>query len=219
MENTKKITLTEALSKLKLLNKKIEKKDKSISEFSFIDYRIGKSKKGEISQKTEEEIKQEGEKFFQSYITLVENRDLLKSRIAQANASTKVKFNDKEYTIVELIELKNQLPSKKMTLTRLQNQYTTTMAQYRYAIDKSREKVQSLLSERLGTDSKNQNADEIEKLANSLAELNKATLIDPLNLKKIIEDLEQDIDLIENELDTKLSIINARTEIEVPETV
>ena len=215
----KKITLTEALSKLKLINKKIEQKIVKLSSVPFIDYRIGKSSKGQMTGLTEEEIKKDGESTLDSLNQLTKNRDILKAKIAQANAKTEVDFGGNKYTIVEIVELKKMLPQKKVILSKLQGIYSRTQREYSAALEESRNEVQEMLSKRLGSDAKNQNAEEIKKLSESLSELNKVVLMNPLKLEEIIEEMEQEIDFIENELDVKLSIVNAQTFIEIPDEI
>ena len=133
-----KLTLTEALVKLKLYDKKIEKKYQILSIGKIIDIQKGKSNKLLYSDLEITNFKNEAKSYIDSIKQLIKNRATLKSKILEANAKTKVTIANTEYK-----------------------------------------------------------------------------LINPLNLEKIIDELNREIEEFESEVDVKLSIANSNTFIEI----
>jgi len=211
----RKITLTEALAELKLLDKKIDKKLRELRSSVLVDYKVGKSQVGSMSRKTEEEIKKEGLSLLQSLTDLIKNKKQLKAKIAETNATTKVTIAGNEYTIVEAIERKRNLENEKQIVDQLTHQYNNVWEQVLTINENAKEEVDRLLESRLSTDSKNQNAKEIEELMKVLLINKEAQIVDPLNVKEMAEKLNEEIEQFEKEVDIALSIVNAKTEIEI----
>jgi len=212
----RKITLTEALAELKLLDKKIDKKiNKLRSNASLVDYKIGKSQVGSMSHKTEDEIKREGQALLQSLMDLIANRKQLKAKIAETNAITKITVAGNEYTIVEAIERKRFLEKEKTVVNLLMHEYENVREQVLDINERAKDEVDRLLESRLSTDSKNQNAKEIDELMKVLLMNKEAQIIDPLNIKETAEKLNEEIEQFEKNVDIALSIVNAKTEIEI----
>ena len=207
-----KITLTEALAKLKLTEKKINKTSKELA-FA-VSYKAGDSRvtaRGEDIASYTEKVKAQ----YQSARALIENYRKLKSAIAQANATTKVTVAGKEYTIAEVIERKNSIKFDKDVRDKLS--YALSVAQD--AVTDINERVEgeidSLLTAKLGADSKNKGAEEIKESVKQLKSLKEAALVDPLNVEEEISKIDTEIEEFLSEVDVKLSIVNAQTVIEV----
>ena len=213
----KKLTLTEALAELKLLDKKIDKKiyELNLGKFYLIDYKVGKEKVTRKNKLTEQEIKDKAGSILQSLTDLMENRKILKAKIAEKNAVTKVTVNGKDYTIVEAIERKNNLSKEKEVVEILLSQLDSINRKVTDINERANKEVDTLLEAKLSSDSKNQNAQEIENLTKILLENKIATIIDPLNINEIVEKLQNDIDEFERQVDVALSIVNATTYIEI----
>jgi len=211
----RKITLTEALAELKLLDKKINKKLNELRSSVLVDYKVGKSQVGSMSRKTEDEIKQEGKSLLQSLTDLLNNRKQLKAKIAETNAVTKVTIAGNEYTIVEAIERKRNLDNEKQVVQYLMQQYDDAWEHVLDINERAKNEVDRLLESRLSTDSKNQNAKEIEELMKVLMANKEASLIDPLGVKQLADEINESIEQFEKEVDIALSIVNAKTEIEI----
>jgi len=108
-----KLTLTEALVKLKLYDKKIEKKYQTLSIGKIIDIQKGKNSKLLYSDLEMDNFKNEAKSYIDSIKQLIKNRAILKSKIVEANAKTKVIIANKEYSIAEAIERKNSIECDK----------------------------------------------------------------------------------------------------------
>jgi DNA repair exonuclease SbcCD nuclease subunit len=217
--SVKTITLTEALAELKLLDKKIHKsmQDLAYKGAPVIDYIVGKKKTTEKYNLTEEEIKKEAQSKIDQLNALIANRGKLKAVIARTNAITQVTIAGKIYTIVEAIERKNNLKIEKELLEILNHAVEGVTEKVRRINENARNEVDRLLEAKLSTDSKNQSAQEIESLAKILLENKEAKVVDPYGVAKLIESMNNDIEIFEREVDVALSIINATTTIDIEE--
>jgi pyrrolidone-carboxylate peptidase len=75
-------------------------------------------------------------------------------------------------------------------------------------------RLDGLLTSELGKDVKT-NPDTITALRNSFMETNKVEVVDPMNVKKMAKELEEEIDSFESNVDWVLSEANGKTMIEV----
>jgi len=206
----KKITITEALSKLKITAKKIDKGSRTIRIAGI------KNAKGVVNGNSQEnEFLKKVRDDFQSMRDLEKNYQDLKSKIAQSNATTEVTVNGKKYTVVEAIERKNRIEQEKENLTSILRAYVKVENEVAMQNEQITRRIDNLLETKLGADSKNQKADDVVELKSKLFDADKVELVVP---KEILEQVEKSIEDIENfsaEVDVALSIINAKTEIEV----
>jgi len=210
------MTLTEGLSKLKLYDKKIEKTLNEIVRGSvIIDYKKANSQTTEKYKKTVDELERDSKAIIDKYKALTKNRDTLKAAIAQANATTTLTIAGKTYTIVEAIERKRTIENDKMLLNYLKNKFSDIQSKVDYINEKAQEQANAIIETKVGAEAKNSKPEDIKALYDLIYEKNKVEMVDPLNVEKLIEELEETIDAFEQEVDINLSIVNARTEIEV----
>jgi len=210
------MTITEGLSKLKLYDKKIEKVLREIvNGNSIIDYKKANSQVTEKYRRTVEELEKDSKAIMDKYKALTKNRDALKAAIAQANATTMVTIAGKKYTIVEAIERKRTIENDKTLLNYLKNRLNDVQSKVNYINEKAQEQANAIIETKVGAEAKNSKPEDIKALYDLIYEKNKVEIVDPLNLEKLIQDLEELIDAFEQEVDINLSIVNARTEIEV----
>lgn len=216
MSNEKQtVTITEALSTLKLVDKKISKKLQELrnSNNYTIDYKIGNSNKGEYTLLTEDELKRKASGTLDSITNLIKNRRTLKAKIALSNASTEVTVNDSKMTVVECIEYKNSIQQDKDFAQLLDRIYSDIQNGYQTEVESARDKITSLLNAKLSSDSNKNNNSEL--LATELGNIYNPTLMDPINLNDYISGLKEKIERFETDVDVVLSISNANTFIEI----
>jgi len=211
-----KMTLTEALAKLKLYDKKIEKQFHEMRYGgAVVDYIVGNENKGRTTGKTVDELKEHAKSKVQKTQALINNRNKLKAVIAQTNAVTPVKVGDKEYTIVQAIERKLGIENEKRFVDILEEQLTGVKNKVSQINLRAQEKANQIVEAQVSAEAKNKKTEEIEALYNLIYEKNRAELVDPIDIEKTIENLKEDIENFEQNIDVALSIINAKTEIEV----
>ena len=207
------ITLTEALAKLKLLDKKIDSKLRSLRTTGVVDVVVGKDNKGRRTLKTEEEIKNNATSLIQSIQSLMKNKNALKAKIAQKNAETFVEINGAKYTVVEAIERKRLIGREKDFIMLLERQVQTAKNEVMELNEEASDQVSRLIESKLSSDSKK--TEDTSKLSQELMELYKARLVDPANVEKLVEEMKESIEEFETNVDVALSVVNAQTKIEV----
>ena len=116
MANKVKMSITRALAQVKLIESKLGR------AFAGFDVEInGKLKY--FPNFTTEQFEKEAMVEVNSFEDLFKNRLKIKSAIARANIDTKILLLDTEYSIIELIDLKNSSQYKKNVYTNLINNY------------------------------------------------------------------------------------------------
>lgn len=194
-----KITITRALSKIKLLDKKI---NKNTSAGKFVTYKVG--------QKIQEEITPIAD--FQSVQDLIKERNKLKVAVMLSNSTVEVSVGGDVYKVIEAIERKTSIKYDVSLLKALRNQLDNA----RYRVDDQNEDVQrrldKLLEASVGKDGKQ---DDIKAIVEPFEKRNLAALEDQLGIEAKIEELETFIDDFLSEVDLSLSESNATTLIEV----
>jgi len=211
------ITLTEALNELKLLDKKINKKLRNLSSGNDRVLDVVKGNKDECvySRMKVQDFKNEARSNLDSILALMKNRQELKSKLAEANAKCTVKIGSKEYSIAGAIERKKSIQFDKDLIIILQDILEQTEHQVNSSNDRVEKDVDKLLEARLGSDAKNVNSDEINSIRETLLNPKLMKLIDPLDLKKIVSDLNTEVEEFETEVNTKLTIVNSTNTIDV----
>ncbi len=204
---TRELTITEGMQEMKLLSAKI---DKLISNTTFVDlYRSN-------SNTTPELLCKDTAEKFQSLQDLIDRRSRIKSAIMQSNAVTSVKIADKTYTVAEALAAKTSILDKKALLERLREGRTRVYNELTsYNADRQR-KIDALIEKSFGRDNNGrQHAEDIQSITDIYIKKNYASIVDPIQIDKVITSLEEEIEQFENAVDHKLSYINAITMIKV----
>ena len=204
---TRTYTVTEALQELKLLSKKI---NNGISSSTFISlYRSDSNQDPAL-------IGKDYTSKFQSVKDLINRRARIKAAIMQSNATTKVQIGDKEYTVAEAISTKEYLKDYDNLVEQLKMAKASVDTQLATYNVQRQNKIDDLINRSFGREGTNkQNADDIKNITEIYMKKNYATVVDPINLEKAIEELDEYIQTFKSQVDYKLSYINAITTIEV----
>lgn len=208
-KEVKSMVVSRVLVELKLVDKRITK---ALGESQFVGSCVGK--KPVSGFKTNDEFGTLAKASFTSVTDLIKYRQALKDALVKSNATTKVKIGDVEMTVAAAIERKTSIQYEKQLLQRMQYQFTSQQN----AVDRKNEEVEQRLDRMLETNfGKDGKADKdaIEAISKPYRENNEAKLVDPLNIKKEIEELSKSIETFEAEVDLALSTSNATTTVEV----
>jgi len=147
---------------------------------------------------------------------LVKRRDTIKRAIVLSNAQTPVSIgtgpNKWIGTVAEAIEHKSSLTYKKSLLVKMKACIASVDIEYERATEAVEKRLDALLSSELGKDIKT-NPETIAALTSSFTENNMVELVDPMDLKKMTKDLEDEIDSFESNVDWVLSEANGKTMI------
>ena len=205
MANKVKMSITRALAQVKLIESKLGR------AFAGFDVEInGKLKY--FPNFTTEQFEKEALVEVNSFEDLFKNRLKIKSAIARANIDTKISLFGTEYSIIELIDLKNSSQYKKNVYTNLINNYNKCKSD----VVNQDVKIENEVSKQVEV--ANSNKTQVSKdLTTTLTETYKTLWggkIIGLDINKISKEKE-DLDKLVAEIDMVLSEINSKTEIEV----
>ena len=205
------MSITQGLAELKLLDKRINKC------LGYVEWSLLSTKNNRID---ESELKKHAQAEYQSYMDLVKRRDTIKRAIVLSNAQTQVTIGTgpKKWvgTVAEAIEHKSSVTYKKNLLEKMTRNITTVTREYLDVINALEKRLDGLLTSELGKDVKT-NPETIMALRTSFMETNKVEVVDPMNLKKMAKELEEEIDAFETNVDWVLSEANGKTLIQIDE--
>ena len=205
MANKVKMSITRALAQVKLIESKLGR------AFAGFDVEVNGKLKG-FPNFTAEQFEKEALVEVNSFEDLFKNRLKIKSAIARANIDTKISLFGTEYSIIELIDLKNSSQYKKNVYTNLINNYDKCKSD----VVNQDVKIENEVSKQVEV--ANSNKTQVSKdLTTTLTETYKTLWggkIIGLDINKISKEKE-DLDKLVAEIDMILSEINSKTEIEV----
>ncbi|MER1987574.1 MAG: hypothetical protein ABS949_08580 [Solibacillus sp.] len=206
---TKKLSLHRALSELKMLNERIEAATEKVELV-----RANRKSNEKINGMPIEEFKKDMQGSYDKVMSLIAYRNRLKALVVASNAQTTVKVGSATMTVAEAIERKQSITFEKEVLENLRRQYQRAITHVTAANEALPEKLETYLINILGNKDK-QSPDEVKLHTETFMKRNEYELIDPMNIKKIIETLTAEIEEFESEVDAVLSESNATTFIEI----
>ena len=206
------MSITQGLAELKLLDKRINK---------CLTYAVYWAQVRTKTNKVDEsDLKKTAQSEYQSYMDLVKRRDTIKRAIVLSNAQTQVTIGTgpKKWvgTVAEAIEHKSSLTYKKNLLDKMVRNIERVDEEYKEAMEVLEKRLDGLLTSELGKDVKT-NPETITALRNSFMETNKVEIVDPMDLKRMAKELEEEIDAFETNVDWVLSEANGKTMISLDE--
>jgi predicted ATP-grasp superfamily ATP-dependent carboligase len=206
--NKQTMSIHRALAELKSYDDRITRS----TEQNFVI--ANKKSNDKIAGKTIEECKQQIKGGFASYYALTENQRRIKAAVVLSNAITKVKIGGIEYTVAEAIERKAKLHHDESFLMKLKQQFNTQNKKVEDENATLPEKLESYFQSILGEKDK-RTVEDISAHTKAFEDRNKYELIDPSDIAKQIEKLEESITGFKTEVDYVLSESNATTFIDV----
>ncbi|MCY8400125.1 hypothetical protein [Bacillus haynesii] len=203
------LTITRALSELKMLDKRIKR---AVNEATFGGLMIGKKLPNGF--RTTEDLETRAKADHQSIEALIKRRNAIKSAIVVSNATTKIEVAGVKMTVAEAIERKTSISYDIQLLDKLKEVYADLVDEADSINQKVTERLDKHLETLFGKDGKVKAAENQEIVKSFLAE-NEAKIIDPLNLKEKIDSLAKKIEDFEMEVDFALSESNTLTKIKI----
>lgn len=212
---TEKMTIHKALAELKTMDARIAK---AIHETPYV--LAVKHSAEKINGMTVDNFKDKMRSGYQKATNLIARRDAMKRAVVLSNATTKVKIGDNEYTVAEAIEMKNHGMEFKSDLLRQMNSaYTAAQNELvrngGEALEKKAEQYVLAVIAAQPKDSKmSVGSDAMKTLRQTYIDNNTYDLVDPMNIAKVMEKLDAEINEFNAEVDAALSCSNALTVIE-----
>lgn len=206
-----KLSITKALSELKLLDARI---NKEISNSIFVV--SNKKSAQKVNFTTKDDFEKDVKSKYESVQSLIKRRDLIKRAIVMSNAVTKVTIADVEMTVADAIERKTSIVYEQTLLNTLKRQTMNSKSTVATENQKVEIRLDQQLNQMFGNDNVSAKTSEgAIAYAKEFRNQNEFELIDPLSIDKEIEKLEKGIDDFLSEVDYVLSTSNALTEIEI----
>lgn len=204
----KEFTLTRALVELKLYDSKIEKAIRSLTPVSY-------SINGIVSEhrQTSKEFIDTYNAQMQSISDLRNNKVNIKNALMKANAEVIVKIGDKEYTILEALNRKNDINTDMFLVSNLKASLNTAVTKANKLTETIEDNIEKTINSR-STSSGNQSKDFVQSIRESYAN-QMPVLVNIEVIEKIIKEKEAEIEEFIAEVDFCLSEVNATTKISV----
>ena len=201
MKETTKMTVTRALSTLKLLDKRI---NKSIANSIFANYTVGGVLDNDNYTPNED---------LQAVNDLIQYRAKLKTAIMSSNSTTKVKVGKVKMTVVQAIETKDSILYKKNLLHKILGDLRRVTSDVELVNEDVKDRLDKIVQASFGSSEVSKSS--YESISKPFLEKNSAKTVDSEKFIRIALDLEEEIDTFESEVDLVLSESNATTTIEV----
>jgi hypothetical protein len=144
----------------------------------------------------------------------------MKRAVVLSNATTKVQIGDKSYTVAEAIEMKNHgMEFKKALLQNLYAAYGSAQNEFNKnngdALEKKAEQYILAVIAAQPKDAKmSVDSEAMKAMRQTYIDNNKYDMVDPLDVAKLIETIDTEINEFNTEIDAALSVSNALTVIE-----
>ena len=213
--NTEKMTIHKALAELKTMDDRINKTIRSTSYVLAAKHSAEKINGVKVNN-----FKEQMRSGYQKVTDLIKRRDAMKRAVVLSNATTKVKIGDNEYTVAEAIEMKNHgMEFRSALLRQMNSDYIAAQNDLARnggeALEKKSEQyVLAVIAAQPKNSKMSADSDVMKGLRQTYIENNTYDLIDPLDITKVMEALDAEINEFNAEVDAALSVSNALTVIE-----
>lgn len=217
----KKMLVTQALDQRDLLVKKICDK---IRKASFTETKKHNEEKVMERRVTQKEFEKEARSSYQQIIDLIHWYDKVDQAILRSNAETIIETSYGTMSIANALALRSRLNCSNaydsdsnfegnlmMKLQEELNEKIRVMEQKNKGLQNTAETMRLSI---LGKDAKTKDETPL-KVVDVYVQENTTELIDPLNVRKKIDELNKRRETILNELDTKIKVSNATTFVEI----
>ena len=205
---TKELTLTRALVELKLYDSKIQK---AIDELKPVSYSVNNIVTD--YRQTPNEFIGEYRSQMQKIKDLRNNKTLLKNALMKANATTKVTIADKEYTILEALNKKQDIQTEKYLIGVLKHSLSNSVSKVNNLQEQIEDRIEKTINSKSAS-SGNQSKDYVQVVRDSYSD-QIPKLVNADVIEKLIIEKENAVSEFLAEVDFALSEINAITKINV----
>lgn len=220
-----KMLVTAALDERDLLKRKIVNK---ISKASFVDTIKKNEDNVKNARLTNEEFKKDVEASYQQIESFIERFRKIESAIVLSNATNTIETSYGIYTIAEAITMKRRLQDnnnyydeeyfdgdfENLLCEKLKKEFDNASIEAEKKNSDLKTVAENMRLSILGKDNKIKEDKPLEVVDVYVKE-NTTEIVDPLNVKKLIEKITERKETLLRELDTKIKVSNATTFIEI----
>lgn len=213
--NTEKMTVHKALAELKTIDDRISKAMRETTYVLAVKHSAEK-----INGVAVKDFKDKMRSGYQKVTDLIARRDAMKRAVVLSNATTKVKIGENEYTVAEAIEMKNHgMEFRSALLHQMNSAYVSAQNELARNSGETLEKkaeqyVLAVIAAQPKDSKMSVDSDAMKTLRQTYIENNTYDLVDPMDIAKIMESLDAEINEFNAEVDAALSVSNALTVIE-----
>ena len=210
-----KMTIHRALSELKTLDARI---NRAISETTYV--LAVKHSAEKINGITVKNFTENIKSGYQKVTDLIARRDAMKRAVVLSNATTIVNICDKEMTVAEAIQMhQSGMELRSEILRQMRAAYVLAKKELERNSGETLEKkaeqyVLSVINAQPKDSKMTVDSEAMKTLRKTYIENNTYDLIDPMDIAKIIEKLDDEINKFNADVDAVLSCSNALTVIE-----
>lgn len=218
---SEKMLVTQALDERDLLVKKISDK---IDKASFVDTIKPNEDKVYSKRIGKDEYAKEAESAYQQIVDLIERFQKIDAAIVASNAETEITTSYGKFTVAGAISLRSRLRGlgtydgeadfEGILKSKMQDEYNERVRTCDLKNSQLQNTAESMRLSILGKDSKTKD-DKPLGVVDAYVKENTTELVDPLDIKKKIESLEEKNNTFLKELDTQIKVSNATTLIEI----
>lgn len=210
---THKMSITEALNELKVLDKRIEKavSDVSSNRTPFV---VCYASNAPVNF---EEMETKVKAAYESIQDLIGYRNAIKRAVTLSNAKTAVVIDGKEMTVAEAIDVKSvMLPHYHRLLDRMISDARQAMNSHKKISDDVRASALRIIEamNKGAASAVTENGTTENAVFNDYVEKNQPKMINPIKIEDEIDRLSDFITEFETRIDTTLAVCNAQTQIE-----
>lgn len=200
-----KYSLTRALAEIKLLQKRFYSE---VSDLNLVAVKHGIILRKPYSSQKPEDFSKKAVSNNQSVCDLEKRITMIKKKIAEANSTVKVTIGKREMTIQDALIEKAMLPLKQTRLDQYKRLLRSAREQFELAQSENDTRIRERVRDAKDAITEQQAKEEIE--------ISRAvSMVDPLELSKVIEALEAEIMEFESNVDFALSEVNSTNFIEI----
>lgn len=206
------MTVQRALNELKIIDERLNKR---LQEFTIIGTKKVSETRVVETRGSVVEFENRAKGVLDSVDGLLKRKNALKHAIMQSNATTMIEVGGKTYSVMTAIDRKRTIESEKMVVRQMRD----IMLRAEYKVSQENDKMESYIQRQTnamaGGDLSSKKDDYIIAFEKSYREQNSWELVDPLKVRDLIEEREQEILMFDLEIDTALTVSNAITKIEI----
>lgn len=213
-----RILITQALDERDLLKKKILDKIEKASFVDTIKKNENTVKKGKMSK---EDFNKQAEASYQQIESLIDRFQRIETAIVLSNATNIIETSYGNYTIAEALSIRRRLKNEDYDedfenhlCDKLKNDFDT----FSITVDNKNKELQNVAENMrlsiLGKDSKTKDDRPLDVVETYVKE-NTTELVDPLNIKLLIDKLVERRDKLLREIETQIKVSNATNFIEL----
>lgn len=200
-----------ALCELKVLDSRISEK----SAKQYVAAKTASTEKIGNPQQTVENFVKNAKANYDSLADLMKRRVAIKNAIAVSNAKTVITVANKEMTVAEAIEMRaNGIHVYRRVRDNLVSQLNNVTHSANVINDNLLEKANDYVA-RLFSAKEKAMTEEMLKMRDAYVKANTVEVVDPVELESKIQKMTEFIDAFDAEIDSKLSVSNALTLIEI----